>query len=204
MEQQIAQLWHTFQQPLHRYVTKQVQNPTDADDIVQEVFIKLMRHPDKLGHSGIKTYLYTTARNTIMDHFRSRSRQATDSTPDLPYPEGADVTTELIELAECCIHLLIDNLPDIYRDALTEVDLKGVSQKEYAERLGISYTGAKSRVQRGRDLLRESILGCCKYHFDRNGNIIGIQKESFDRCAARPEAASFSDEPRFRSDNIFV
>ena len=205
MEQQIEQLWLSFQKPLYAFVRKSVQNVADADDIVQDVFIKLMKHPEKLSSPNIKAYLYTTAKNTVIDHYRSQKRQYL---ADIPEPsivnDTVDVTSELIELATCCLHLLINELPDIYRDALTEVDIKGMSQKKYAEELGISYTGAKSRVQRGRELLHDQIMGCCKYLFDENGSIVGIQKKSLDACVIKNKDASFWDMPRFINDNSLV
>ena len=52
------------------------------------------------------------------------------------------------------------------------VDFEGMSQKEYADRLGISISGAKSRVQRAREKLKDLILKCCDYQFDKYGNVI--------------------------------
>ena len=61
----------------------------------------------------------------------------------------------------------------MYKESLILSDLEGLSQKELAAKLNISYTGAKSRVQRARQMLKASILKCCNYKFDKFGNIIG-------------------------------
>jgi len=67
---------------------------------------------------------------------------------------------------------MIKTLPDKYRDALEMSEINGVSHKEIAEELNISYSGAKSRVQRGREKLKEVLLHCCEIKADKYGNII--------------------------------
>ncbi|MEO1451622.1 MAG: sigma factor-like helix-turn-helix DNA-binding protein, partial [Bacteroidota bacterium] len=74
----------------------------------------------------------------------------------------------------------LKQLPPKYQEALTATALEGVSQKELAEQLGISYSGAKSRVQRGKEKLKSLILACCKTETDRYGNLIEIQKKACD------------------------
>ncbi len=73
----------------------------------------------------------------------------------------------------CWLKPMIDDLPDKYREALWLTEFEGLTQVELAERLGISVSGAKSRVQRGRSLLRHDLLDCCQFEFDRRGGIIG-------------------------------
>ena len=57
------------------------------------------------------------------------------------------------------------------------IEFEEISQKALAERLGLSLSGAKSRVQRGRVKLRELLLGCCHVDFDRRGNIIDYRRK---------------------------
>jgi RNA polymerase sigma-70 factor (ECF subfamily) len=56
---------------------------------------------------------------------------------------------------------MIERLPEPYREALALVELRGLSQVEAAARLGLSVSGAKSRVQRGRRMLRDLVVACC-------------------------------------------
>lgn len=115
------------------------------------------------------SYIIKMAQNAVMDHFRSRHKHPIESSELLTaYSEPSN--TEVYNLS---LLPFIDRLPAKYREALILCDLQGVSQKELAEKLNISYTGARSRVQRGRQLLKEAILNCCDYRFDRFGNIIG-------------------------------
>ena len=82
---------------------------------------------------------------------------------------------------------MIAELPDAYREAVELYELKGVSQQEIADRLGISLSGAKSRVQRGRKKLKSLLSDCCSFEKDRRGNLIGFKRNSPDDCTGRDE-----------------
>ena len=69
---------------------------------------------------------------------------------------------------------MMNNLPPEYCEALCLTELEGLSQKDYAEKIGISYSGAKSRVQRARKILKDMLMNCCHYEFDKYGTVIGI------------------------------
>ena len=115
-------------------------------------------------------YVIKMAQNAIADHFRQTKAKPGQSIPsDLKAPaEFSDV-----ELYNISLLPFINDLPPMYKESLILSDLEGLSQKELAAKLNISYTGAKSRVQRARQMLKASILKCCDYKFDKFGNIIG-------------------------------
>jgi hypothetical protein len=69
-----------------------------------------------------------------------------------------------------CVAAMMDALPDAYREALRLTEYEGLSQKELSERLGISFSGAKSRVQRARAKLKQELLACCHFQFDQAGS----------------------------------
>jgi RNA polymerase sigma-70 factor (ECF subfamily) len=93
-----------------------------------------------------------------------------------------EVSEKSLQLADCCLRPMIDSLPPVYRDALIMADLEGISQKKIAEKFNLSLSGAKSRVQRARTLLKDLILKCCNYEFDRYGNIINCTKNPTSDC----------------------
>ena len=66
-------------------------------------------------------------------------------------------------------------LPDAYREALRRTEYEGLSQKQLSEQLGISFSGAKSRVQRARARIKEQLLECCHFELDHAGRIIDYQ-----------------------------
>jgi RNA polymerase sigma-70 factor, ECF subfamily len=78
---------------------------------------------------------------------------------------------------------MMDDLPPEYCEALCLTELEGLSQKEYAERIRIPYSSAKSRVQRSRKLLRDMLLKCCHYEFDKYGTVLSISKNC---CCCNP------------------
>ena len=77
---------------------------------------------------------------------------------------------------------MIDALPEPYREAIILTELEGLTQKELGERLGISLSGAKSRVQRGREQLKQALVDCCKFEFDRRGRVIDCEPRSPGSC----------------------
>lgn len=77
---------------------------------------------------------------------------------------------------------MIDNLPEPYREAVVLTELEGLTQKELAGRLGISLSGAKSRVQRGRQQLKEMLFDCCRFEFDRRGGVVDCEPRSKSDC----------------------
>ncbi|HLZ55439.1 MAG TPA: sigma factor-like helix-turn-helix DNA-binding protein, partial [Ktedonosporobacter sp.] len=65
--------------------------------------------------------------------------------------------------------------PDQDRQALVLTEYQGLTQKELGERLGLSFSGAKSRVQRAREKLKQELLACCHFELDRRGHILDYQ-----------------------------
>ena len=92
--------------------------------------------------------------------------------------ESSDSEENIQQELSNCIKPFINSLPKIYRDALKEFDLNGVSQKKLAKKLGISHSAIKSRVQRGRGMLAKLFQSCCEYQLDARGNIMDYKKKS--------------------------
>lgn len=67
---------------------------------------------------------------------------------------------------------MLVNLPEKYKQAILLTEFHNVTQKELAAKMSISIAGAKSRVQRGRKMLKDMLLSCCYFEFDRLGNVI--------------------------------
>jgi RNA polymerase sigma-70 factor (ECF subfamily) len=160
-----------------------------ADDILQDVFLRTFRRlPDVKDETRLQSWLYQIARNAIVDHYRARRA------PEALVDEIAAETPEAArsaerELAEC-LRPMISTLPEHYRDALVLADLDGLTQREIAERMGISLSGAKSRVQRARTLLREQLDACCRFEFDQRGHLVGYRPHACDDdgCGSSAEA----------------
>ncbi len=176
-------IWEQFREPLEAFIRKQVSNTEDSRDILQDVFIKIHSRIDSLKNENrLAPWIYRITRNMIVDHYRRR--RPTEELPDSILAE----TQEVEETAEAHIasglRSMIEGLPDIYRDALLLTEIEGMKQHEMAEKLGLSVSGAKSRVQRGRMILRQALLDCCHFDFDRRGRMIDYapRPTCCDRC----------------------
>lgn len=158
--------WREYRSRLRAYIGARVRQPDAVDDILQDVFVRALAAIDSLQSSGsLAPWLYRIAANAIADHYRSQ-RPGEQLPDDLAAPEPAD---DPVAGLAACLQPLIDDLPDTYRSALMLSELQGLPQRLVAERLGISLSGAKSRVQRGRRLLRERVLACCEIETGRDG-----------------------------------
>ena len=178
--------WQEYRDELFRFILKRVRNHAAAEDIVQEVLVKAYARQGTLKDvARLRPWLYQITRNAIIDHYRMQKPSA--AIPSELIHEETDGETDRArwELARCLVPL-IDELAGPYREALKLTELESLTQQEAASRLGISLSGAKSRVQRGRKLLRELLLKCCQVEVDRRGDIVDYQVgEGCDACADR-------------------
>lgn len=174
----IEQLWLETESKLRQYLYKQVKDHSVVDDLLQNSFLKMqanihqLRDMDKAGG-----WLFQIARSTLMDHFRKEKKiQQTNSNCMAPKTEDASMTNDTHEMLAYWLKGALDLLPEPYREAVYLSEIKGMSQKELATHLGISYSGAKSRVQRGKLKLKAIVLDCCDVAADRYGNIMEVKK----------------------------
>jgi len=77
---------------------------------------------------------------------------------------------------------ILQTLPFKYREALEMAELENISQLEIANRLGISYSGVKSRVQRARQMLKEKLHKALVIKADRYGNIVVCMNRQRNCC----------------------
>lgn len=154
---ELAALWETWSAGLRRLVARKI-TATDVDDVLQEIFLKLQTNLAGLRDPGrIAPWLRRVAESAIADHYRTRSRWE-ELPEDLPAPESAECSADLTR----CLHPMIDSLPETYREAVRLTEIEGLTQQAVADRLGLSLSGAKSRVQRGRARLRQRLLESCQ------------------------------------------
>jgi RNA polymerase sigma-70 factor (ECF subfamily) len=128
----------------------------------------------------LQRWIYLIARNAIIDHYRTRKE-----TVEVPETLAAEQEPESDEMEELktSFRRMIYNLPKPYREALVLMEFEGRTQQELADRLGISLSGAKSRVQRGREQLKDMLHACCTFEFDRRGKVIDCNPRAKAKCA---------------------
>ena len=176
----VTEVWQQVHNGLRAFIAKRVSEETEIDDILQEVFLRIHRGLDGLKDPRrIVSWVYQITRHAIIDHYRASGRR-------LEMPAGLGADMELIrtmaatpviaefkdsgeyrsELAGC-LRPMIDQLNKEYREALMLVELEGLTQQAAAQRIGISLSGMKSRVQRGRRQLKRKLDECCLIQLDQ-------------------------------------
>ncbi|MEW6508999.1 MAG: RNA polymerase sigma factor SigZ [Bacteroidota bacterium] len=174
-------IWKEFYSKLKNFVQLRVSAKDDAEDIVQEFFIRIHNKIDKLkDNQKLESWIYQITRNAIIDYYR-RKKEKVEFHDDFKIDENSD--SDAMKRLSPIIIKMIDNLPYIYKEAIILTEYKGLKQKELAESLGISLTGAKSRVQRGRKLLKEMLHDCCAFEFDSIGKLSDYSEKS--KCCSR-------------------
>jgi len=175
--------WASFKSRLRTYVGSRVE-PDSIDDVVGEILLKLVRHRDGVeAASNPLAYVLRVASNAIADFYR---RGSAERRALADYESDTNVINDSIESPGSganvefarCVAPFIENLPGKYRDALLLTEIDGLTQREGAKRLGLSTSGMKSRVQRGRAQVKEALLKCCVVELDRHGGIADYQPRS--------------------------
>lgn len=162
------EIWDSFGDRLRRFVRKRIRNDHDADDALHDVFAKIHAGLEKVeSPDRLEAWVFQIARRAVIDHFRKRrpSELPRDLAQERP-PET--VTAEVASW----LTPMMETLPPEDREALRLTEIEGLPQKELAARLGLSLPGAKSRVQRARRRLKETLLECCDVEMDRRGNAL--------------------------------
>lgn len=175
------------------FVLSRVNDPALADDITQETLLRLTQWFHTLRDAErLEAWVFQIARNGVADHFRAvKESEPFDEethalTSEPPAHQALAVEDEKLRQAVATyIRSVVEDLPEPYRGALQVTEFEGLSQVELAERIGLSVSAAKSRVQRARAMLREEMERCCRWETDRYGSVLDLRPKSAD-CCDRP------------------
>jgi len=160
---------------LRPFVARRVSS-SDVDDVVQDAFLRVqqglpaLREEERFG-----PWVYQVARSAIAEHRRTRARHplAGVEPPEVPAePPDAEEEGSAERALVLAVAPFVAMLPSPYREALTLTELEGLTQREAADRLDLSLSGMKSRVQRGRARLRTMLELCCEIGLDARGRVI--------------------------------
>jgi RNA polymerase sigma-70 factor (ECF subfamily) len=198
-------IWYEFHDRLRAFIARRVDNQADEEDILQNVFLRVHQSLGTLKRADrLASWLYQVTRNAIADYYRAPERRREIPT-DFTLETAADIAgvqgnrgidlldfdeqrEKAVEELARCLRPMTHRLPPHYRDAISFVELEGLTQREAAERLGLSVSGMKSRVQRGRQMLKHMLQECCQIHLDPDGGIAdyACQDSSCGHCMAQP------------------
>jgi len=189
-------VWEEFHTPLLQFIRRRISDEDTAEDVLQDVFLKIHQHIETLKDvKRLESWVYQITRHEIIDYYRSKERPwtALDAPEVLELAEDLpddDVVGELFP----SVRAMVKSLPEHDRQALVLTEYQGLTQKELGERLGLSFSGAKSRVQRAREKLKQLLLACCHFELDRRGHVIDYQP----RCACCSLENCYADEQPIR------
>jgi RNA polymerase sigma-70 factor, ECF subfamily len=170
-------IYGSFDAPLRRFVHSRIRDEAAAEDVVQEIYLRVHARLATLRDCRrLPGWIFQVARNAVIDHHRGR-RPVEPLSDALPSPVDPGDDEVLRELA-LGLGPMIEALPPRYREALLLTLHEGLTQQQLAGRLGISLSGAKSRVQRARDRLKDLLLECCHFELDRQGRVVDF----VERC----------------------
>ena len=178
-------LWSELRTRLLSFLRRRVATPEDAEDLLQEVFTRIHENASALGEvESVTGWVYRTAGNAVTDYYRRRGAfaRATEALATVPLAVAEDEDSAAEEELAQCLRPLIATLPSTYGQALELTELEGRTQGEAAEALGLSLSGMKSRVQRGRTKLKEVLLDCCHVEIDRRGGVVGYEPRDRAQC----------------------
>ena len=180
-------VWQEIERHLGPFVARRLADPNDVDDVLQNIYVRIqtgvadLRDTERFG-----PWVYQLARSALADHGRSRARNplATNCptvAEEIPAPPSDEEEgTAERELAQY-LAVFVAALPSPYREAITLTELQRMSQKDAAEMLGISLSGVKSRVQRGRRQIQEMLQACCDIALDARGRVLSYDRRTDGR-----------------------
>jgi RNA polymerase sigma-70 factor, ECF subfamily len=160
--------WHRHETELRAWLRGRMSNPHDAEDLLQDLFLKALRQDKQFCEIGnTRAWLFEVARNALVDRLRLKKDQV-ELPEDLVHE--TDESAAVDSLAACLPRALAE-LSEEDREAITLCDLEGLNQEDYARLKGLTLPGAKSRVQRARRRLREHLTDACQVRFDAAGKV---------------------------------
>jgi RNA polymerase sigma-70 factor, ECF subfamily len=194
MDNSTESIWQACSDQLRAYIVKRMPDSSFADDILQETFIKIHKNIHSIkDETKICAWVFQIARNTINDYYRKNKTRLSEvqilSDEELNAIDETDSEWEdnLTKHLASGLQGMINSLPEKYAQALNMVEIQGLSQIQLSKELNISVSGAKSRVQRGRQMLKDSLMNCCHYEFDKYGTIISYHPVKCCCCSGKED-----------------
>lgn len=175
----ISEIWKSYNRDLHLFIISKVKDLTIADDLLQETFIKIHTKLNTLqDEAKIKPWIFTIARNTVMDYFRTHKHI-------IPLGEIENFDNEQEDILldhsiEDCLRNIMIQLPKKYREPLFLHDIKGMKQADISKQLQLPLSTIKSQIQRGRKQITQGFIDCCGFELNKKGQLIGEVKEKED------------------------
>ncbi|MGV8892949.1 MAG: sigma-70 family RNA polymerase sigma factor [Burkholderiaceae bacterium] len=160
--------WSQYAPELRGWLRHRLNNPAEAEDLLQDLFLKALRQGDRFcSLQNARAWLFEVARNALADRLRV-ARETVELPEDLSAPEEEFDTVDTLT---DCLTRVLSELSTEDRDAITLCDLQGMQQAEFAVAKGLNLSAAKSRIQRARLRLRARMTQACQIQLDTVGHV---------------------------------
>lgn len=168
----VVSAWTLHQAELHAYLRHRLSDPAAADDVLQDVFVKALRHQAAFcSLERPRAWLFQVARNAMVDRMRTAH-------PVEPIEDHADrleapgrQALDPVDALAACLAGALEVLPVEDAAVLRACDIDGQSQRDFAAAHDLSLPAAKSRLLRARQRLRAELVRACGVRFDGEGRV---------------------------------
>lgn len=175
------EIWKIYHKQLLGFISSKISNKETAQDVLHEVFIKIHSKMHTLNDiTKMRAWIYQITRNTIIDYYRKhKSKEEIPLWVDEEFQNSDEVLKEELSF---CLGYLIGKLPQKYKTAIQISEIEGKTQQELADYENITLAGAKSRVQRGRDILKHMIFDCCELEINKVTKNMELNVKDEENC----------------------
>jgi RNA polymerase sigma-70 factor, ECF subfamily len=169
-----------FVAKLRTFIRARVPDDATADDLTQETLLKVYHSRASLRDDDrLEAWLFRIARRTLTDYYRKR--RPSEELPASLRSESEDEVSAIRDAVLISTIRYMEELPDAYRAPLQLCELEGMTMPQIAIRLVLSLTAVKSRIRRGRQMIKRKLQDCCRFEFDQHGKVIGWERRN-PRC----------------------
>ena len=160
--------WRAHEPELRGWLRRRLSNPAEADDLLQDVFLKALRQGERFcSVLNARAWLFEVTRNALADKLRV-ARLTVELPDDLA---AAMDETQTVDELTACLPRVLSELSSQDREVITLCDLQGMAQADYAAAKGLGLSAAKSRLQRARQRLKQRMTDVCQVRLDESGRV---------------------------------
>jgi RNA polymerase sigma-70 factor (ECF subfamily) len=183
------EIFDTYEKPVYNYVLRMVRNKQSAEDLTQDIFIKIYKNLSSFREEAkLSTWIYRIATNTYLDYFRTAAHQKEVRSDYLNGDENLSmeeiekvlsIDEQLVKTEmNACVQDYVNNLPEDYKVVIILHDLEGLKNREIADILGSSLDLVKIRLHRARKKFRTVCAANCNLYRDSNNVLCCEKKEN--------------------------
>jgi len=173
------QVWRDVMAQLRAFVGRRIADPTRVEDLVAEILLRIHQNLHTVNdREHLTHWVSRVAHNAVIDEYRraarerdNRAQTPIEAVPDEqpPSSDTSDAPPQVQRELAACLRPLLGGLPPEQSRAVEMIDLEGWAQARAARTEGVSVSGMKSRVQRGRRGLATLLDQCCTVDIDARG-----------------------------------